>query len=75
VGRPGGDGDAPTIVCVCAWCRRVRRSDGAWVAPDGADVPRGRRALSHGICEDCFARVRAADEGSLSPPAGGDGSP
>jgi hypothetical protein len=58
-GRPGAaflraDGDA--LVCVCAWCLRIRRRGGDW-APLGhlfEGSPESR--VTHGICADCASR-------------------
>ena len=51
-----GEGESARITC-CAWCRRVRIEDtwfGGFVAAAFAEQ---RRALSHGICPDCFGQV------------------
>jgi PAS domain S-box-containing protein len=41
-----------TLVVACAWCRRIRNPEGAWV--DIASFPALEHAtLTHGICKDC----------------------
>ncbi len=42
---------------ICAWCARLRNSEGNWV-PIGHFVPdEGPLPLSHGACEECFAEL------------------
>jgi hypothetical protein len=53
-----GDGG---MICVCAWCGRVRRRGGEWMAlhailPVDAGGP---LPLTHGICETCAPRLQA----------------
>jgi PAS domain-containing protein len=44
-----------TLVVACAWCRRIRNPEGAWV--DVASFPAiEHAALTHGICKDCTRR-------------------
>jgi len=63
--RTGRDVTAP-LMCVCGWCNRCR--DGAtWVAVeryvrDHGLLERTRQpGITHGICEECAARVRRGD--------------
>lgn len=42
---------------VCAWCQRVRTTDGEWL-PMAHYIPSTRELMvSHGICQDCLERV------------------
>lgn len=51
------------LVRLCAWCRRMAMPDGAW-RPVGHYLPRGGPLrLTHGICPDCLATVRATPFG------------
>lgn len=44
---------------VCAWCQRVRTTDGEWL-PIAHYIPSTRELMvSHGICESCLANVFA----------------
>lgn len=43
---------------VCAWCQRVRTSQGRWERVDPAE-PRQSDA-SHGICPDCLEQETRA---------------
>lgn len=51
-------------VAACAWCGKIRRSNGVWAAPLTPPV-RGRlstlmlRPTTHGICPECFEREMA----------------
>ncbi len=42
------------MLCVCAWCRRVRDEDEAWQALETFVQERTHAAFTHGICPDCF---------------------
>lgn len=44
-----------SLICICAWCTRVRIGDGLWVdiGVDGEDSK-----ITHGICPECARRVR-----------------
>jgi hypothetical protein len=53
---PPGRSDPP-IVCMCAWCRRIRGPEGAWIPLRRFEAPRGRFVLTHGICEACYDAV------------------
>ena len=65
---PGGDGPLVThldardgLVCVCAWCQRVRGADRRWLPVQQflPLVPWGRLSVTHGLCEECAAGLRA----------------
>jgi hypothetical protein len=59
----------------CAWCGRIRRSDGRWEAPRGRRTPRWRRdtltlrPTTHGICPECYERERAKMRAQLAEQA------
>jgi hypothetical protein len=48
----------PALEVRCAWCDRVE-VDGTWIVSSAATQAVGR-LLTHGICSDCLAGVRAA---------------
>ena len=46
------------LVPMCAWCRAIRRDDGAWLAPDQyvmASAP-----VTHGMCPSCQGNPKTA---------------
>jgi len=45
---------------MCAWCRRVHEPDGSWSTLD--DYVARSRQVTHGICEDCAARMATSSE-------------
>lgn len=65
-GQPGPPGSSGVIVRVCSWCKRVHVRE-TWqeveVAVEWLGLFGGGPApsLTHGMCEDCYARVMAAD--------------
>jgi len=44
------------LLCVCAWCLRVRRRDGVWT-PLGHFVDDGSARVTHDVCADCASRL------------------
>jgi hypothetical protein len=53
--KHGSESANKTLVVACAWCRRIRNPEGAWV--DVASFPAiEHAALTHGICKDCTRR-------------------
>jgi tetratricopeptide (TPR) repeat protein len=59
----GRTGDEEGYFHACAWCRRVRTSDGRWL-PIGEFLPDDRRLrISHGICDACRERWTARAAG------------
>jgi hypothetical protein len=44
-----------SLVCVCAWCKRVRNDNGLWVE---LGVPAAGVRVTHGICPDCHRGFR-----------------
>ncbi|MBL9086852.1 MAG: hypothetical protein JNM10_06885 [Planctomycetia bacterium] len=47
------------FVRVCAWCRRVARTEGPWLPLGHYLPPAGPLRLTHGICPDCLVAARA----------------
>jgi DNA-binding NarL/FixJ family response regulator len=45
------------LLPVCAWCRRVRDDKGYWENLEGYLARHLNTKYSHGICQDCLARV------------------
>lgn len=48
------------LTCVCAWCQRVRTTDGVWLSIQQF-LPlqlEGAIELTHGICDSCFPALR-----------------
>ena len=45
----------PVLRTVCAWCDRVRGSDGEWRPAEEGEAP--GRATTHGICPECLERA------------------
>lgn len=39
-----------SLVCICAWCKKVRNENGFWVE---IEIPAGGRKVTHGICSKC----------------------
>jgi hypothetical protein len=50
------------MLCVCAWCGKVRRSNGKWEMPAIPARETSRLALTHGICPVCVERVLVGDD-------------
>jgi hypothetical protein len=44
--------------CVCAWCQRVRTSQGRWERVDPSEARRFE--ASHGICPECLEQETRA---------------
>ncbi len=40
--------------CACAWCRRVRTTEGDWVSTELEDLDSPE--TTHGICPSCLER-------------------
>jgi hypothetical protein len=51
--------DALHRVLVCAWCRRVRRADGAWCPLN--EYGAGAVHVSHGVCPGCEESLTRED--------------
>jgi hypothetical protein len=42
------------MLCICAWCKRVRDEAAAWESVDSYVQSRTHATFSHGICPDCL---------------------
>jgi hypothetical protein len=42
------------LVCICAWCKRIRDEREAWHAVETFVQSRTHAKFTHGICPDCF---------------------
>jgi len=53
---------APGMLCVCAWCRKMRSDEGAWEESEKQIHARERAGavVTHGICPECVRKLRAA---------------
>jgi len=56
---------------VCAWCRKVDH-DGQWLVMEDYFQHRFDTQTSHGMCPECFAKVRAESRAILSAAGGSD---
>ncbi|MEI6567493.1 MAG: GAF domain-containing protein [Verrucomicrobiota bacterium] len=45
-----------SLLPVCAWCKRVRDSDGSWMSPELYIMNKSRGSVTHGICPTCLAQ-------------------
>ncbi len=53
-----GHRDSKDLLHICAWCLRVRRSDGAWERVQ--DLEKRLPNATHGICPGCFDAVSSS---------------
>jgi hypothetical protein len=42
------------LLCICAWCKRIRAETEAWEPVEKYVQNRTHASFSHGICPDCF---------------------
>lgn len=58
------------LTTVCAWCQRVRFSDGRWLTVQQflPLAPSGEWPLTHGICDECRPALEADLERALTRP-------
>lgn len=49
------------VICMCAWCRRIRNGKGVWKEPEASIKETSRIMVTHGICPAC-ARKLLKDE-------------
>jgi len=47
------------LICVCAWCQRIRGPEGLWLDVGEFDPPGGSVRMTHGACEPCFEETLA----------------
>lgn len=48
------------LICVCAWCRRVRGPQGVWLDIDRFPVLEEAVAVTHGACASCVEAVTSS---------------
>jgi glucose-6-phosphate-specific signal transduction histidine kinase len=46
------------LLPICAWCRRIREGDGAWVQLESYIVSHSEADFTHSICPECAERVK-----------------
>jgi sigma-B regulation protein RsbU (phosphoserine phosphatase) len=51
------------LLPICSYCKRVRGDEDYWQQVEGYIADRTDAEFSHGICPDCFEKVRADFEG------------
>lgn len=51
------------LLCMCAWCRRIRDETEAWVSVEKYVQSRTEASFSHGICPDCLQSQLGEKEG------------
>lgn len=52
---------------VCAWCRKVEH-DGHWLVLEDYFQRRFNTRTSHGMCPECYRKVRAGNHGNAASP-------
>jgi len=52
------------MLCICAWCKRVRDEEAAWQPVEGYLENRTPARFTHGICPDCLESHAAVFAGS-----------
>jgi hypothetical protein len=46
------------LLPICAWCRKIREGDGAWVQLESYIVSHSEADFTHGICPECLEKVK-----------------
>jgi GAF domain-containing protein len=54
------------LLPICAWCKRVRDDGGYWSQVEQYVSSRTEAEFSHGICPECFAKVKAGKQGPVA---------
>jgi phosphoserine phosphatase RsbU/P len=49
------------LLPICAYCKRIRNESGAWDSIEAYVAERSEAQFSHGICDDCSARIFGAE--------------
>ncbi len=49
------------LLPICAWCKRIRESEGTWVTPEKYIMRKTDADVTHGICPDCMERQRCGE--------------
>ncbi len=65
------------ILPICSYCKKIRDDEGAWKELEHYIADHSEAEFSHGICTDCYAKVRdEIEEGRLAKAAAeGHGGP
>jgi hypothetical protein len=42
------------LLCICAWCKRIRNEDQGWQAVESYVQDHSHAEFSHGICDRCI---------------------
>jgi len=50
-----------SITTLCAWCGRIKRTEGEWESRLGAEIDCN---TTHGICPECIASEMCASNGN-----------
>lgn len=58
------------ILPICAYCKRIRDQKDAWHPLEGYISTHSDASFTHGICPECYARVRAELEQGAGPSGG-----
>lgn len=62
------------MLCICAWCKRVRDEAAAWQPVEGYVETRTAARFTHGICPDCLESHSGVFTGSGLGRQAGDGA-
>jgi hypothetical protein len=46
-----------SLLPVCAWCKKIRDSQGGWLSMEKYLERSGGPAITHGVCPDCSAKL------------------
>jgi hypothetical protein len=46
------------LLPICAWCRRIREGDGAWVQLESYIVSHSEADFTHSICPECAEKAK-----------------
>jgi len=45
------------LMIICAWCRKIRHSEGVWLQPQTDLQAHEGVRFSHGVCPECADRL------------------
>jgi hypothetical protein len=48
-----------SLLCICAWCRRIRDDEEGWVGIERYMSKHDSTAFTHGICPECVEKMEA----------------
>jgi len=52
---------ASGLLPICAWCKKIRNDEGYWTDVSTYISERTNADFSHGICPDCYKKVKAEE--------------